>query len=77
MYYIKWLNFINNSDLLVAKSYILVTISAVLNGGNGEWSVEVGAVGPPSCLGCPSDYLSSAQRLAAWNPAHSWLLDSL
>lgn len=30
-----------------AKLYILVTISAVFKRRNGEWSVEVGAVGPP------------------------------
>ena len=42
---IKWLNF--NSDMSAAKLYILVTISAVFKRRNGEWSVEVGAVGPP------------------------------
>lgn len=43
---IKWLNF--NSDMSVAKPYILATISAVSKGGNDEWRVEVGAVGPPT-----------------------------
>lgn len=72
MYDIKWLNF--NSALFVVKSHILATICVVSNGGDGEWSVEAGAVGAPNTSRCPPDYLSFAQRLAARDPAHPWLL---